>query len=312
MSKFTPTSSFKNFKTSNSIPIIFKSDKKKPKNKPMPNKPTQSNLSDKEFELLMEENCNINESTNDKKISLYTIPIFENKNKFLMQLLESKLLGTELKDFVNINYNNVQEFGLLGLELLDTLLLSHTDPKELDWIGEKQYGSVLEFLFENNIKEQVIALLMIQNYCKIHGFIKIPLKTSEAYLIRVMFQMFFTSGIIDESSYYKWQECLEENKIDEQTKKLLLVQTSEFFMILNTVFADDEDEDENENENNQNNNKELKQNNQHKNTNEYETESDSESDSIDKDEKRKIDEYNGNNNYSYTGTADEDFSLDDL
>lgn len=294
MSNFTSNSSFKNFNRKDNIPITTKKSQKeikKQKKLEKQNGKQNNNISDKEFELLMQ-------SDNDNILSAekYNIPKFTESNEIITKIFELNLYGSQLVEYINNNYIDIS-----GLELLNKILLIHTDPTNVNWINQNKYGEILHFLFDNNIKEQVIALLMIQDYCKQHKFMKITIKNNEVYLIRIMFQLFFTSNIIDESSYYKWLEYLDQ--FDNDTKNLLLIQTNEFFMILKTVFNDDDEEENNNDEQIQTNKSTLKVSNK--------SESDSDSEPSDKEEKKRIEEYNGNNNYNYTGN-DDDFSFDDI
>jgi hypothetical protein len=111
------------------------------------------------------------------------------------------------------------------------------------------YGLGLKLLFENNKHDQIIALLMIQNYSQIHNFIKITYKSNSPYLIRMMFQLLFTYDIVEEETYWEWEEYIQtSNDFDENTIKKILLQTTEFFMILKTVFYDDDNQENNDDE----------------------------------------------------------------
>jgi hypothetical protein len=191
---------------------------------------------------MMEEN-NIN-LINENKI-IYKVPCSDDISEKVQKILDDGLIGEELNSYLE-NLNN----KISGSELLNGILKKYDDPNTIKWFNSTEYGLGLKYLLENNITDQVICLILIQNYCQKHGLIKIQYKNSQIYLIKLLFQLLFTNDIIDETAFLKWQENLDEINIDEKTKNLLIIQTTEFFMIFKTIFNEDE---ENTNELEENN-----------------------------------------------------------
>ena len=81
------------------------------------------------------------------------------------------IFGQELVDYIKLNHN-----CLTGLELLTGLLkqqLDTFDISDMTWFKQDKYGSGLKKLFESNTQDQIIGLLMFQNYCSKYKFPKI-------------------------------------------------------------------------------------------------------------------------------------------
>jgi hypothetical protein len=250
-------------------------------------------VSNKEFELMMAENdnenpnpnTNPNSNTNPNAKITYDVPELNNIKENVKKLLEKNVLGQDLVKLIGSNDPN-------PIELLGGLLKSQLDSSniyDLSWFGQEKYGLGLKKLFESNIHDQTIGLLMIQNYCSIHLFPKIQYKNKLVYLLKVLFQLFFTYDIFEEEAYWKWQEYVDNNnKFNDELKKILLVQTSEFFIILKTVFTDEDYENE-ESNNKESNNKES-----------------------DKKESDKKESDKKESDNSKDDLEEEDFNLDDL
>lgn len=248
-------SSFSTFRGKNmrvgSMPIPIKnkaipqSELKKQKKLEQTNKSANSKntVSDSEFESLMDEN-KVSDTNTCINVNTFTYPDPNIIDDVSNKLIENKLLGFELVNFVN-----KQNLTISGIAFLNTLLQKISqEPLSIDWIGPTQYGMLLSELLKDKINDQVTCLIMIQNYCAVLDFPKIQMKTNLQYLVKIIFQLMFTNEIIDESAYYKWQEYLETlEKTNPKLSQTLLIQTTDFFMLLKTVFEennDDIDEDE--------------------------------------------------------------------
>jgi hypothetical protein len=314
MSTFGKGYTLKSFGAPQPIDITNKISKNKLRKEQKQSKKQENNdlgITDAEFESMMSENENENQNENQNEIKYslnnkakikitYKIPEPDDVSSFVKELLQKNKLGQELVDYIELNYN-----CLNGIELLNGLLKSQSeisDKSDMSWFGDEKYGLGLKKLFESNIHDQIIGLLMLQNYCLILNLPKIQYKNNSIYFIKGLFQLFFTRDIFDEEAYWKWQEYIDDNsELDDELKKKLSIQTAEFFIILKTVFIDEDYENENEeDEQNQNNNskqtdKNLKQElNKQSLSNE---ESDEESD---------------NSNNSQGVPEEQDFNLDDI
>lgn len=159
-------------------------------------------------------------------------------NKYVKEIINKNIIGDDLVKYIEINSNN-----LTGIELLDELLFTNS-PDDISWFSIDNYGLGLKKLFESKIHEQIIGLLMIQKYCKDYGFGKIMYKNNQIYLMKILFQLFFTYDIFDEEAYWKWQDYINNNEdLDNDLKQTISIQTAEFFIILKTVFIDEDYED---------------------------------------------------------------------
>ena len=234
--------SFKNMKLQQ-IPITQKVSQNKLKKLNKTNNKNEKvdiGITDEDFEKMMEENNYSNNTTNSVK---YIIPNKDNLSESVKNILNVNLLGSELESFVKTSKESSK---LYGPEYL-TGLLETIKETDLTWISLDKYGTLLKYLLEDNLDSQFISLLVIQDYVKKCGFTKITYKNTQIYQIKILFQLLFTNEIIDEPAYWKWQEYLAEtNDLDEKTKNLLVIQTNDFFQILNTVFEDEETNGENE------------------------------------------------------------------
>ena len=324
MSKFYSSAGFKNFGKNDSIPITTKVSKnqlKKQQKASKQNTNSQSvslGITDEEFDKMMEENDLENDlennlenknvvKTNDsrKSSNLYQVPENYNSEK-TNELISSGLEGNELVNHIK-HLNNISEGDsnkkITGLDLIKGLIEKFNKPEYFDWVIPNKYGLALKYLFESNRTDQIICLLMLENFAKTSGFIKVSYKNSQVYHIRLLFQLFFTYEIIDEDAFYEWQDYLEKNtQYDEKTINMLAVQTTEFFMILKTVFDDEEDKedvdvdkDDNANSNKSPLSNPNKQQNLNNNTNNNGSESESDSE-----------------NDMYKVPEEQDYNLDDL
>lgn len=246
MSKFSLTNTsngFKNFK-SQQIEIktkISQRELKKMKNNKNKNEIEKNNsisqMTDLEFEKLMEENENCIDNN-----FLNKIPCPNNISEKSKNILETGLKGEELVSYLS-ELNDKPN----GIEFLNELLYNKINSNDVSWLLPNEYGSVLKYFFENDLDSQFLSLLMMQTYSKSLNYPKIEYKGSQKYLIRLLFQLGFTSEIIDETIYSKWEKYLSEtNEIEESEKQTLLIQTTEFLMIFNTTFYE-EDNENNEN-----------------------------------------------------------------
>ena len=315
MSTFGKGYTLKSFGAPQPIDITNRISKNKLRKEKKQSKKVENNdlgITDAEFESMMAENENENENENEIKNSLntkanakisYKIPESIDVNTFVKELLNKKnIIGQELVNYIELNNN-----CLNGIELLNGLLKSQSDmsdKSDMSWFGDEKYGLGLKKLFEFNIHDQIIGLLMLQNYCMILNFPKIQFKNNSIYLIKGLFQLFFTRDIFDEEAYWKWQEYIDDNsQFDNELKKKLSIQTAEFFIILKTVFIDEDYENENENkEDEQNQNNNAKQTNKN-----FKQELNKQSLS-----NEELDEESDNSNNSQGVPEEQDFNLDDI
>jgi hypothetical protein len=249
MSRFNLTSTFFKNNQTQKLNIITKvAQKEVKKNKKFENNSEDKsfNVSENEFDKLMEENDT--SKISQEKLSSYMDKITD--SDILTKLVQEEIKGEELVN--KLKYENVS-----GSQLLTTILKKYNDPNNLSWINKNEYCESLYNALENNLQEQLLCLLVIQNYCIQIGMPKITYKDKPVYYIKLIFQLMFTQDIIDESVYWTWQELSSTFiDIDEDTKNKICIQSTDFFNILKISFTE---EDYENNENNENNNKqELK------------------------------------------------------
>lgn len=274
-----------------------------------------------EFESIMSENKLNNKLDNKQKKIIYNVPESDKITNFVNELLDKKIVGQELVNYIdlncdnsncnNSNSNNFNCNNLNGVDFLNGLLNINQQKNTLgsvvtlntldvSWIENNNLG--LKKLFEKNIHEQIIGLIMIQNYCEKNNFMKIQYKNKLVYLIRILFHLFFIFEIFEEEAYWGWQEYIENtNKIDESTKKILLIQTTDFFMILKTTFNDEDYENNEKNLNNENNFNNKKKHD-YDNKNDYDDHDDID-DEID--DENKFDK-------TFDVPEEQDYNLDDI
>lgn len=315
MSKFNNSKGFKNIGKNNSIPIttkISQKDLKKQKksNKQNDNSNIDIGITDDDFEKMMEENepktygIKLNSANNqNQNKKLYQIPESFNLDD-VKKIFESNLKGEELVELIayGLKKNSPEKDNfnkITGLDLLKGLIDKFNNPEQIDWINPNKYGYTLKYLLDNNQSGQMVCLLMLANFAISKGLVKVPYKNSQIYHIRLLFQLFFTYEIIDESIFWEWQDYLEKNELyDEEIKNKLIIQTTEFYIILKTIFEDEEDK--NDDENNYSKNNPNRQNSNRPNSNnELNNNFDTEPESEPEDDEYKVPE-------------EQDYNLDDL
>lgn len=284
MSKFNKYSSF--FKrNTNQFEITIKPSKKDKKNV---NNNKLNNVSDNDFIELMKENKV--EKKKEIKLSDYLDKIKD--SEIVEQLIQEQLIGEDL-------VCRIKSENITGSQLLKGILKKYNNQSNYNWIHLEQYGQSLAYLFSDNIKEQILCLLMIQDHSRYLGFPKITFKDKQVYYLKTIFQLLFTYDIIEESSFWKWQDLLIDIvDIDEDTKNKICIQTTEFFNILKMTFTD---EDYEEKEEVIEENKKL---NNHNSDNKPSRESDFDSE-------KESDKYNVPEEQDYN-MDDDNFNLDDL
>ena len=252
-----------------------------------------NNISDSDFNKLMEENNFLKK--NDVKLADYISKIKD--SEIANKLLEENLMGNDLVTII-------ESENISGSQLLKGILNKYNDPNNYFWSDSNQYGNALQFLLKENPKEQLLCLLLIQNHTYSLGFPKVNFKDKSVYFINIIFQTLFTNDIIDESTYWKWQDILVDIvDIDENTKKMICIQTTEFFNILKMTFTEEDYENDNAEIKKDKDDKIVQhQNNKEKLANEYNEES-----------KDELDEYKVPEEQDYyVSDDDEDFNLNDL
>lgn len=246
MSKFNSTSSYFKKNNTHQLNITTKVSQKQLKKNKKLEKNNSSNVSDIDFDKLMEENDNpktIYINKTQVKLSSYLDKI--TSPEVLTQLITEDVKG---KNFINrIKYED-----FTGSQILNTILKKYPDPNNYDWIKKEEYGEVLGKLLEDNFEEQLLCLLLIQNYSVQTDMSKISYKDKNVYYIKLIFQLLFTQDIIDESVYWKWYELLATfADVNEDTKNKLCIQTTEFFNILKITFTEEDYENNGNDENNE-------------------------------------------------------------
>lgn len=299
MSKFNSAFFKRNTYQLNITTKSSKKDKKRTNNNIESNK--FNNISDNDFNELMDEK----EDKKDKKIKQYEIKLSDYLDKIkdleiVDQLVQEQLIGEDL-------ICRIESEKISGSQLLKGILKKYNDPNNYNWIQSEQYGLALAFAFSNNIKEQLICLLMIQEYSRYHKFPKITYKDKQVYFLKTIFQLLFTYDIIEETTYWDWQDLLTNIiDIDEDTKNKICIQTAEFFNILKMTFteADYEIDGDKENGDKENDDMMVNYNNHQNKINNKKDWTDDVSDDV-------IDEYKVPEEQDYN-MDDNNFNLDDL
>lgn len=299
MSKFNQSSSF--FKRNSYQLNIITKPSKKDKNKKNSNNNLSSNrsnrVSDDDFNELMKEN--VEEKKILIKFSDYLDKITD--SKIVEQLIQEQLIGDNL-------VHRIKSEMISGSQLLKGILKKYNDPSNYNWILPENYGLALSSVLANNMNEQLICLLLIQDYSKNFEFPKISYKDKQVYYIKTIFQLLFTYDIIEESTFWKWQDLLIDfGDIDEDTKNKICIQTTEFFNILKITFTE-EDYENGENEEHKEKNISIRNNYQNKLDKESDEELYEESD---KELNKKLDKYQVPEEQDYN-MDDDNFNLDDL
>lgn len=237
MSKFSSAKAFKNIGKSCSIPITTKISQKelKKQKQKQSNKNSDLCVSDAEFEAMMDQTHILG---SDKKKTMWKIPESTDITPQVTNIINKGILGEKLCMDLKSGFPTIS-----GVELLNGLFDKHPDPNDISWIQPQEYGMGLKELNDNNLQSQIQCLLLAQRFCEQNNFTKILYKNNSVYLIKILFQLFFTYGIVDEEAYWGWQDYIDNDNSDivgVETKQTLLIQTNDFFMILKTVFEEDE------------------------------------------------------------------------
>jgi hypothetical protein len=248
MSRFNSASSYFKKNNTHQLNITTKVSQKELKKNKKLEKNNYSNVSDIDFDKLMEENDNSKTIyTNKTQVKLNSYLDKITSPDVLTQLINEDIKGNEF--LTKIKY---EDFS--ASQILNTILKKYPDPNNYDWIKKEEYGEVLGKLLEDNFEEQLLCLLLIQNYSVQTDMPKISYKDKNMYYIKLIFQLLFTQDIIDESIYWKWYELLPTfSDVNEDTKNKLCIQTTEFFNILKITFTEEDYENNGNDENNENN-----------------------------------------------------------
>lgn len=294
VTKYNTCSSF--FKRNTyQLEIVSKPSKpSKNKNKNKSNTNKSNRVSDDDFNELMKEN--VVEKNNEVKLIDHLNKITD--SRIVEQLIQDQLMGEDLLN--RIKYETIQ-----GSQLLKYVLKKYNDPSNYDWVKPENYGLSLSYLLSNNTTEQLLCLFLIQDYTKSLEFPKITYKDKQVYFLRTIFQLLFTYDIIEESTFWMWQDLLVDIvDVDKDTKNKICIQTTEFFNILKLTFTEEDYENKEYYENKENKeNKEID-----KNENVLDKETDIESK---QDLNNRIDKYKVPEEQDYN-MDDDNFNLDDL
>jgi hypothetical protein len=295
MSKFNTGSSF--FKRNTYQLDIITKPSKKDKNKINTNKNLGSNksncVSDDDFNELMKENLEVK---NKVKIIDYLDKITD--SEIVEQLIQEQLIG---KDLVC----RLESEIISGSQLLKGILKKYNEPSNYNWVQPENYGLALSYVLSNNTKEQLMCLFLIQDYSRTFEFPKISYNDKPVYYLRTIFQLLFTFDIIEESTFWKWQDLLVDFvDIDENTKNKICIQTTEFFNILKMTFTEEDYENDENDENGQNSKNKTVESIGNNQLNKLDENSDEES-------YKKSDKYQVPEEQDYN-MDDDNFNLDDI
>ena len=287
MSKFNIGSSF--FKRNAYQLDIITKPTKKDKNKKNTNK--LNRISDDDFNELMKEN--VVEKKNEVKLIDYLDKITD--SEIVEQLIREQLIGDDL-------VIRIESETISGSQLLKGILKKYNEPSNYDWVKPENYGLALSSILSNNTKEQLMCLLLIQDHSRSLEFPKISYKDKQVYFIKTIFQLLFTYDIIEESTFWNWQDLLVEFvDVDEDSKNKICIQVSEFFNILKLTFTDEDYENKDDGENEKNNNHQNINNN---NNNVLDKE-------INKDTDEESEQEFNIETVNYTVPEEQDYNMDD-
>lgn len=240
MSKFDGSSAFFKRNNNQQINITTKISQKEQKkqNKNPKNSKSLKNISDNEFDKLMNKNEEHNNINFSNSLGNYLNGI--NNSEIIIKLIQDKIKD---EDFIHKIYLK----NFTGSQVLKSILEIYSNPENYNWIELQEYGKVLQNLLENNIDEQLLCLLIIQEYTIKLGLPKIIYKNSQVYYIKLIFQLLFTYDIIEETTFWKWHELYTTLiDVDDDIKKKICIQTTGFFNILKLTFTDQDYEIEND------------------------------------------------------------------
>ena len=196
--------------------------------------------------------------------------------------MEEEIKGDDLIN--KIKYDNIS-----GTEFLSSILKKYNNPKNLTWVEKEEYGEVLHLLLEDNLKEQLICLLLVQNYYIQNNMPKINHRNKDVYYIKLLFLLMFTNDIIQESVYWNWKKILPDIvDLDKDTKNNLAIHTNDFVDILKMTLPEEYEEEDNKEEYNK------------------------EEDNKEEDNKEEDNEEEDNEEEDNEEEDNEDFNLDDL
>ncbi len=247
MSKFTGSNSFKNIK-SQAINITQKVSQKELKKQNKKNKQGSNLMTDNEFELLMEEDS----KQNSKSLNYNTIKIsqldFSNVNLDALNLIKTGSVSSELVEKIKSEFSHINLRDFLNALLSVQPLIS--EMSDIQWLKSQTYAPIIKYLIHNTDSSELECLLYIHDYCRINSYPKIIWKGKQTYLIRILFQTLLIEDIVDEQTFWNWQDYIEKNTnlYDGKTADMLAIQTSEFFLLLKTTFEKDDQDEEDEDE----------------------------------------------------------------
>ena len=227
---------FKNLSIISNIPINTKqSQNKLNKKKKLENSPTKQNLKINNFIVSNNSKNELEVANNNLKNELDDF-----EDTIVLSCLDSGLKSLQLENYINKLSNKP-----IASHFIKQILLNLNESNSVKWCLLNEYGLAIKAILENNIKEQINTLNIIQNHCYKNNYPKIQVKDSQKYLIDLLFQLFFNQDIIDENSFYKWQDNLELDNFNKEislSNKTALIQTTDFFMYLKTLDKEDSDD----------------------------------------------------------------------
>lgn len=250
MSKFTGSNSFKNIK-SQAISITQKISQKELKKQNKKNKQSSNLMTDNEFELLMEEDSKQNSKSSNHGIVKIRQLDFSDLNQDVLNLIKTGLVSSELVEKIKLDFShiNLRDF-LNALLSVQPSISESSELSEIQWLNSQTYAPTIKYLTNNSNSSELECLLYIHDYCRINSYPKIIWKGKQTYFIRILFQTLLIEDIVDEQTFWNWQEYIEKNNnlYDEKTADMLAIQTSEFFLLLKTTFEKDDQDEEDEDE----------------------------------------------------------------
>lgn len=128
-----------------------------------------------------------------------------------------------------------------GSALLAEVLASQASDADLaglKWVTSSQYGPVLKALFAADHADQKVGVFVVQSIVEARGYPKIDGDP----LIEKLFHGLYNADILDEGAFTGWRDDDRE----EGNKRKAVVQTTPWFLWLETADEDDDEEEEEE------------------------------------------------------------------
>jgi len=103
------------------------------------------------------------------------------------------------------------------------------------WCSKIEFGAALSSLLEDNPKEQLTVIHVVQKYCSDHNFPKVDVKDTKKPLVELFFQVMCQNEIIEPAGFIAWAD---DEREDIPGKQMAVIQTSAFMKLI----TDDDDD----------------------------------------------------------------------